>query len=487
MAIALILAAAFLIKIPFLTAPLIGYFGSYQCTNAMMARNLMERGWSDLFIPRVQILLNGEPALHLLYFPFGSFAAFLGSGAGFGTIDFWGRFQAAAFMLLSAYLLYRIALHFYSRREALTAAFLFSFFPMNLIMGINFQNEAAAVFFMLAAVLLVLRRNIFAGSLLFSLAMIARIHFLPAGLVFLTLLILNKNRLRDYFLFAFGSLSLLCAWYAFQYHLFQTESAHVMTSLFSQAGDGRILKHPLLLDAAFYLRVLDYIFLRSMTPLAVPLALAALAGGGRKSWIWTTWIAGALACVFLLPQKVNDHPFYLLPALAPFAVLASLGLTRFRDRPRITAVFFSMFILLALRYYIPPAWSSWSPEALRIREIGAAVRQQAEADALIIASSGTSPELLYYTGHKGWPFDLRMDERTFDNRLYLNSVLEKGYGDLQSWTEYLRTQNARYLIITDTALLARKEAFAGYLNENFNRVQNPELGFVIYDLKETKH
>lgn len=483
MFIAIILTLSFLVKIPFLGAPLVGYFGSYQCVNAMMSEMMAEKGWQAVFAPQINILLSGEPAYHLLYFPFGSFFAFVMNQIA-GPIDFWGRFQSAFFMAASGYLLYLIVQRIADKKTALIAALLFSFFPMNLVMGINFQNESIAIFLLLLSFYFNLTKKTILSGLMLSLAMVARIHIILIGPAFIASYLLEKRPLKDYVIFGLSSFIALITWYAYQYQIGLHHTEYVMTSLFNQAGDGRILKHPLLGQSAFYLRVADYILFRSMTPVVIPFALITLFRLRKNFAVWAVWAVGALSCIFLLPQKTNDHPFYLITLLPPMAVMAAVTIRKMLINKR-KALFFltAVFFLFSLRYYIPPAWSSWNPTAVRIKAIGLNIRALTLSEDFIAASHMTSPELLFYTGRKGWPFDIRMDEREFDNRVYLNTVRKKGYGDLIKWVEYLKSQNAKYLVISELDVLNNKQYFKEYLQKNYREKLNQELNYAIYDLQ----
>jgi len=148
---ALILTVSFLIKIPVLTAPLTGHFGSYQAMNAMMSEMIRLDSIRTILIPRVFLLMDGKPALHLLYYPFASFFVAVAKFFFGGGTDFLGRFQAAFFVALAGAFLYPVARSFLERRAALLAVLIFSFSPMTLVSGVSFQNEAIAIFFLMAS------------------------------------------------------------------------------------------------------------------------------------------------------------------------------------------------------------------------------------------------------------------------------------------------------------------------------------------------
>ena len=483
----LILISAFIVKIPVLTAPIIGYFGSYQAVNAQMAEMMLQSsGFADFMIPKLAMLVEGKPGLHLLYYPFGSFFAFLAQSLAGGEIDFWGRFQAAFFMLGNGYLVYTIAKHYYAERTALLACFLFSFFPMNLLMGINFQNESVAIFLLLSTFVFLHRRSSGAAAiagLCFSLAAIARIHFILVFPAFFLFLILKKRGWFQATLFCLCSGILLFAWYGFLYSVFKESPDSVNTSIFSQAGDGRILNHPLIRESRFYASLFDTLVLRSMTPVGFVFLLIGCMRAKWESIVFYIWLLAGLACAILFPQKVFDHPFYLIFILPPAAMIAAEEIFKIATKKKYFILTLMVFFLFSLRYYSPSAWSSWAPEAVAVRQMGREVEAITKPHEFVIASNSTSPEFLYYTKRKGWPFDLQMARRKLENRVYIRNAQKSGYGNPIQWLEYLKSQGAAYFIVTEPVLLNKQESFAEYLTSKYSVIDQTNPDMIIYDLR----
>jgi len=144
----LILSLGFLVKLPALGQPLTGHFGSYQAMVAMMGEMMVKGLPGSLLVPRTFLIIDGLPAYHLLYYPFGALAAVVMRSLFGGELDLWGRFQAAVFVFGAGWAMFHIARKFVEERTALLAAFLFTFSPMVLVSGISFQNEAVALFFL---------------------------------------------------------------------------------------------------------------------------------------------------------------------------------------------------------------------------------------------------------------------------------------------------------------------------------------------------
>ncbi len=483
--------SGFLVKIPFLSAPLIGHFGSYQIVNAMMARAMTEGGWQAWLAPQTQILMHGKPALHLIYYPFGSFAAaLLERLIPAVSLEFWGRLQASLWMAGSGVLLHKIARKFFSEQQSFLSVLFFTFSPMTLIYGVALQNEAAALFFLLAGFGLVLRSGLFASfgaGLCFSLALLARLHFFFLIPVMLLPLAATHDRWKKFFLFILGVLLPAGTWFGYTALIQNAYPDSVMTSLFMQAGEGRVMSRNLLFSKDFSQRLLKIVFTLWLTPVLFPFAVT---GAFRK--INGPILLALAACVFplltalLLPQKVYDHPFYLIAAVPGAAVLAAAGLSDFLAPRRKSwgILILGVFFLACFRYYIPPVIASFSTEARHLVAVGQAVQQKTQPEDRVIAQSGTSPELLYYTRRSGWPFDLAMAPENMTEQARHQRMKSAGYGDPQAWLEHLRTEGASKFVVSDRKALAKKADFEAYLNQHYAFEDSEGINFRIYHLKE---
>ncbi len=485
-----ILVTGFLIKLPALPLPLSGYFGSYQVINAMMAEMMGRSLPYSVFIPRSFILIDGASSLHLLYYPFGSLAAFLLKSIFHGSLDFWGHFQAALSILLAAWLLYLLVKNLFDSATAVFACLVFSFSPMVLTMGVSFQNEAIAVLFLVLSFYLLVKENAgltFLSGLIFSCALVARIHFLTCLPAYLLFLILNKSSAKSFFLFLAGLAIPVCAWYGFVFYLTQTQTG-IMTSFFGQMGEGRVLAGSLWKSKDFYERILEIIFGEWVTPLMIPFLILGLFAWDSKRLPFTVWTLGALATMIVLPQKVNDHPFYLIHGVPAASVLIGLSLSRLWPYFNRFAkgVLLAVFVLASLRYYVPAGILSRS-EGARIVNIATEVKRLTTEEDRIIASYGSSNELLYYTKRLGWPFNVEMEgELKVDHQKRFLKQVELGYGDPVKWLEYLRTQDASYLVLASTEELDKNEAFSNHVRQNYSLVPTGHDSFLIFDLKKAK-
>jgi len=485
---ALILTVSFLIKIPVLTAPLTGHFGSYQAMNAMMSEMIRLDSIRTILIPRVFLLMDGKPALHLLYYPFASFFVAVAKFFFGGGTDFLGRFQAAFFVALAGAFLYPVARSFLERRAALLAVLIFSFSPMTLVSGVSFQNEAIAIFFLMASFWVGLFSSApaaFFSGILFSLALVARLHFLFVAPAFFALFFLEENSWKRALMFCFGSALPVTAWFGFTYFLERNHEGFVMTSLFRQAGAGGIFYYPLFLKGVFYKRIFEILLELCFTPLLSPFLVFGLLLWDRKRLPFIAWVFGSLAAIVLLPQKVFDHPFYLIAMVPSAAILMAPVLESFLSRfGKVTvSVFFVILFAVLLRYYVPPAFSGFGPDG-KVREMGRFVASITDKGDRIVASHGTSPDLLYYSGREGWTFDLKMARHCSEGLVKQQKLLDEGYGDPIVWLEKLRRDGGSFLVVSEPGVFRKQKAFFAYVNRSYKKIPAPNESFEIFDVRQ---
>lgn len=487
-----ILAGSWLLKFPAFFHPLLGYFSSYQVINAMMAEKMITDFPAGVLIPQTRVLMAGGPAIHLIYYPFGALGAALFKFFLPGSIDFWGRFQAGLCMLLAAFFLYNIARKFFSRPISLLGTFVFSFSPMILLSGIMLQNEAPAMLFLLASVWLFMeKRSPWAGlasGVLFSLCLAARLHFLFVLPVYFVMGLTGRYPWRCPIFWVLGALIPVTAFFAWTYQLSLQYPDRMMSTLFMQAGEGRLLVNPLFGDPAFYFRIFKTLAGQWLTPIFLLFFIAGFFSGIRKYPALSVWLVGSFAAIILLPQKVFDHPFYLISGLAPAALLAADFfydfLARFKARRLLLALSVILYLVFSLRLFLVPAFSE--DGAGRIPEIGQKVQALTEPGTRVIAEHDTNPDLLYYCGRMGWSFDLDMARHPLSDQPRHRRLKEQGYGDPVRWFRKLQKDGADYLVISQPEKFYGSKEFSGMIEKEFQRANPGDDFFLVFDLRRRK-
>jgi len=125
--------------------PLLGNFSQYQTGQAMMAKFFVEERFTNLFSPKLNMLVQGEPSLHLIHYPLSSLVAAVMAAIFGGEYSVWGRFQAVVFFALAAFFLFRLVCLLCDEETARGALIFFILCPLTIIYGQSFQSEMISV------------------------------------------------------------------------------------------------------------------------------------------------------------------------------------------------------------------------------------------------------------------------------------------------------------------------------------------------------
>jgi hypothetical protein len=190
---------------------------------------------------------------------------------------------------------------------------------------------------------------------------------------------------------------------------------------------------------------------------------------------------GFLSLIVLIPQKVFDHPFYLVVGIPAGSVAAALTLRQVSARFAFwsKALFFIIFFALVIRYYLPPALAI--PEGMRsIPKAGQRIQGLTKPDELVIVPTSA---YLYYADRLGWSFDLAMATRPVSAQARHIRLQEQGYGDPIQWLEKLRRDGADYFVISDRRRFQKQTEFYRYVTSRYSEVETGDESLAMFDLK----
>lgn len=479
----------FLLQLYACALPLFGHFGSYQAVNAMMAEMFRYSLWE----PRVFSLVNGKPGLHLLYIPYGAWLAQLiqsGLKLSSDCLPVLGKGLSLAATCCSAFLVRNLTFSMtHDRHAADFSGVLFLLTPLIAVTGVSFQNEAWAVLGMLGCLGLLLSGcendsagRIAAAGFVFGLTLAARIHFgfflAPA---FWILFKYQKVRRKGIAAFLLALAAASALWIGWFWILEKREGA-VLTSLFSQSGEGRIASSSILSDPAFYKSAARQLLLYWAHPFVWLFSFAVFFQKERR-FLWV-WLIASFSVLVLLPRKVLDHPFYLIGGVPPFIMLTGPAIYSFcKDRPlwlrnAVMALLLTVSIVFFMRSQrLPHEARAWLNQA---REISASAGKSNP----VVMQHSQAAAMLFYSHQPGWSFDLNMEQsdvmQSAEKRH--RDIRSKGYGNLISWIEYLRSQGAKRLVITDQAAFETQAAFAAHVRSRYPE-KKTESGVLLFDLR----
>jgi Dolichyl-phosphate-mannose-protein mannosyltransferase len=400
-ALALVLAATFLVRAIGPGQPIVENYVGRQVPTAMVARNL-ERG-SGLLRPRLDTapLPNYfvvEPPLYEV----GAVALRRATGLG---LEASGRLLSAMATAAAGWGIFELLSRRSGRRAAILAALAFAAFPLTIRYGRAFQPDAA----MLGAVVAGLAcwdhphgmprpaaRRAWAGAGWMLLAAGLAIKIIAAPLaIALAVVVTPRRRLRA-FLAACTTAVPALAWYAWAAHLVATGGGS------RASADNRAIWLGLLAPSApvpleAWMLALRFLLIRAFTPIGAALALFGLvvtrrAGSDdRGLGVWRAWGLVALATLALLASKLH-HEYYLLILAPAVAAGVGIGLDRLAAGRRWAAITAALALLILSgiqsrsTWRTPPEWAGLEAAARAVAAATPAADWVVAPEALLFAS-----------------------------------------------------------------------------------------------------
>jgi len=500
-----IVLVSFLVKNPFIDQPFLGHFGSYQAIVAMIATEYAKQDFHNFLYPNSFLLVNGLPALEMIYYPFAAFvAAALWKYFG-GSLDYWGRMQSMLFTATAIVISYYCAKKLQpNKKYALWVALFVAVSPMGLIYGRSFMNESSALCFLMVSFLSLqywaeTRKLVYliVSGILFSVALILRLHFISAFLAYLFFIYKQPRdrKLKILVIFFITSFLLTGFWF---WHTYQIviHYSNVHTSLFVQL-EKRPFPDILLLNPSFYVKVFaKEFFFRLYGPIVSLLMIASLFLNFIRKNLWILlFYLGSFLLTILSPSKFYDHPFYLLPLVFPGALLAASMMTEIVERiPNRGSLFLIALVIISnVVVYWKPAFSQPSDQQIFFEAVKY-IRSRTHSSDRVLALHGTSTDFLYYLNRNGYSFQIGPDRRadTYLNLKRRGNLSEEDYRqkleaskNAISWLEYMKQKNGtNYFAGVPKSDLDKDPNFRDYLKEKYTLVNREEDNFVLYRLDE---
>lgn len=481
-----------------ISRPLLGNFSTKGCVYAMIARNFSRDIFQWLY-PQIDVLVSGKPGLHLLEFPWvayliGIIYRFFG-----GNLDFLGRFVSVFFFFCSCFLLYYLIKNIFDERISLFSLGAFIFLPLNIIYSQSFQLESAMITFTLLSIFSLYRwlkdtkfwqLIIFFASYAFLLLLKVQCLYLIPIFIFM-IFIINRGKLKKFLIWIIIFLSIVptVAWFWHVWKLYQVRS-DVYFSIFYTA---KVTNFPDLriFSFEFYKMLIDNLSGIVFTPIGFTLLVVGLFLKPRKTeeWIIYAWLACVAAYFLIIPRKVYEINYYLMPIVPIGSIFIARGITLIMDAVKDKIIFkrvslglvMVLILGISMRYAFNPSFVTPESEKYAI-ETARAAKKIIPQNSKVIASLGSGIGLLYYMDRKGWPFIAEESKLT---DLYMPSEFKyKGNVILNpaERLEYLRKQKAEYFISAEAEKLRQLPLYS-YLKERYYLVEEDEH-FVIFDLTD---
>jgi hypothetical protein len=464
---------ALLLLLPKSQTLFLGNFATKAICYAMIGKNFIENP-ATFLKPTLDILVNANPSLHIVEWPWSAYVVGLVQKVFPGGFEFWGR--ASSFLLLPVFYGF-----FYSflrisgleKKQAEQISFFAAFFPSTILYFWSFQVDAWAMA-CLAATLYFLARWTVDGkfwnwvglTLSFSLALLLKPHWaifiLPMG----AWAALKKKPVWA----LVPGVFILFLWVVWNFYLAKTQSSIFFSLAMSFERNASIFSW--WLDPSFYWKFLKQAPNILWGPPGAILILLGLAGIRRLRFsgldlFFLIWMSCGLALFFLLPKKFYEANYYYLawgPAAAFYAGEGFETVARFLRLGK-NARLAALFLFAAISFFLAWRVISFVPENEKNIPIAADyVKKNIPKDSRVIASSGSSPILLYYCQRQGWALDLSAPNA-------IDSIRKH------------QKEGASYLITVDREILTHAAYFGVLALETRELTQNEDFTLLKLDAR----
>ena len=201
-------------------------------------------------------------------------------------------------------------------------------------------------------------------------------------------------------LMTFGAITLVPAaiWYSYAYWVSQQFYPHH----FFGAGGVKIM------SLAWYWDIAKQIPTSTLTPVLFVFGVAGLfvtrSAPNARPFHW--WLAAMILFIIIVGYG-NRHPWYQLPLIPIFAVLAGVACAVFAKKISSRSIQIAMSILVGALFAFPSflyARKLYEPTTAPMRDAGFVLQRTTPPNALIVAADNGDPTIFYYAGRKGWHF-----------------------------------------------------------------------------------
>ncbi len=499
----LILILGSAVRLININQPLLEYNATRQVETAMILRNFMNGGFNFLY-PEIDD--NGKgPAYLMQEFPLItaplSVICFFMKNAP----EWLMRLFSVIFFMMTAILLYKLVLRYYGGKIALLSAIIFIFSPLSILMSRVFQPDMAMLFFIVGCFYYFLKwqdggksSHLVYSILGFIGAVLLKITNLYIALPILFLIFVRREKaIAGYWakicIFFIVSLIPIIWWWG--YHTTVVRNAFPLphTSTFSAKY---LMSSAMffLTYAPFYAEILRYVVVAALTPVIFIVFLYGVilrkASSQENNFLYV-WLLSVILFFLAVPEQ-SKQEYYMLSLVPVASVFAAMGISsilyKLKNSRWLKMIFASggAITILFIIYVALPKYMN-RPVYSEIVQAGKSIDKSAEKYALVVASHGYGPDLLYYCNRKGWSF--LIDRRELKKYLELvktgvHKDLAKGLLGPIDELEALRRQGASYFVVVDIAALEKNAEFNNYINRNYKCIEKSGSSHAIFDLRK---
>jgi len=412
-------------------SPLLDHHSWRQSDTADITRNFYREGINPLY-PRISSAGN-LPGYVASEFPaYNSVVALLCRI--FGFHERIGRLVSVAFSIAAAILVYLFATEYFSRTAGLWTVFWFLISPYNIYFSRNFQPESMLVFCSVAGIWFFSRwsrcgrhRELLLSWIFTVLALLIKITalyvFIP--IFFLAWIKYHRETFRNPYLYVFVITSLFVsfAWYRHAHNLSLTGGA-VFVDVCNGNSVWKLItgtfpgEKPIWFQLKFYQGIFDRLWAGWLTLPGIILVVLGLGTrqDNSRQYLFHVWLAAFLLNIFFTGFASWWHDYYQMPVMPPAAVLSGIACAEYirpeifrrilRRKEILTGVLVIGLPVAGFSVYHFTSIIDTMDRMYRLKknvlEAGRITGRLTPVNALIVSVDDSPPELIYYSGRKGW-------------------------------------------------------------------------------------
>lgn len=402
----LILALSLVLHSYHLAYPAWDYHNWRQSITLMVARDFANHGF-HIFRPQVAWVSHGRPADPSYFsaeFPIMAILTALLYKI-FGESDAVARLVVISFSLLGTYALYALLCRHAGILTARIGAFVYTVLPYQVFFGRVFMPEIPAQALALVALDVLdrwtidrKRKTLFFAAALTAMAILQKltVAFVVLPAIYLLWHVFGKRLFARVETYVF--IGIICLptvlWYRHAASMAQQSGFAIMQpGLF-----GRNLG--LWLQTSFVGQIGAGLSHEAFSPVGLGLAAAGMFWPlhSRVASIFRLWVLGAAFVLFFVPEVLPANLYYLSVLLPGGAALAGLALGSLPPKIRpAQLVALAGLSVAAVSCVLPLYTGDRSPY-----DLGVLLGRLSSKDDLILTESGGNPNVLYYSGRRGW-------------------------------------------------------------------------------------
>ncbi len=405
----LLIGLALSIRLYNINSPLIGVHSWRQADTAAMSRNFYVNGF-NLFYP--QIDWGGIPGYCETEFPIYSFII-SGLYTIFGVHDYLGRLFSVACFLVAIYFLYLLVVKYFNHKVALWSCSIYSTLPLNIYYSRTFQPESMLLMCCIIGIYYFDRwidsekhQHLITSCIFVSLACL--IKFLPIIYLGIPIFYLAYNKLRfkifiNIYLWIYSIFIIVSVflWYQHAHNLFLE---YHNTFGFSANSTNRY-NYNVLLTLSFWSELIFRTIFRHFAIFWFPIFISGLliVRKTEREYVFDIWLVAVALTWILVPVTSVVHEYYQLPFMLPAVVLIGKACDRYFNKYR-KSIIISLCLSLVIGsiLYTTGYMSVEKTEQSDVLKLAHQIELTISKNALIIASTGNDPTLLYLSNRRGW-------------------------------------------------------------------------------------